>query len=660
MGRHPARVKAAQGNAIFVGVLVLGVAAAWINTHDAPNVAPTTLGLVALAALTPAVAWLSRRDRPAWTTALFFAAVAIVAAQVVLRSGMPRGHDLQSHSWALYAIWSGVLDGDLWPRWTPHIGLGVPLLQFYGPLPWLLCWPALALGATPMEGLKSGLIVSQFVGAGATYAAARGLGASRPASMLAGLALAFAPYRLLDQNYRMAYAEGFAMGLTPWTLSQALRTARGEARVGALAAGTAAIIFSHPVTGLLLVPMAFPLLAGPLIRRPKRVLALLLAGGLALGGTAAFWLPMTVEQGSTTLSKTAPVGKQLAPLSAYPGELVRRQAWTTYDLRRKYADEAGRSKAVPLYVGCALLALLGLATLAPKREGAPDPRPWAIAALLAFALSTRPTAGLLDFIPLYGRIQFPWRFLAPATACAALAAGLSLDRWVSASARPWLAAVAVAALTFDAAPSLGAAQWYPDYDDVVVRGPGNRPIPLAITPGVFTRVENLRLPPASFDHRVGRTTGIFPEYSNPVARKRYLGRTPKPGRSESVGIRWRIERRRAKPISPEPLARLNGVPVLGSEVAFSGENIDVSLPVGGPAGLLRIASQDFPGWRARVDGGEWQDVGAKHGLLALPVPAGARRVELRYSAWRPWDRAAGNVVSLLMLLGGFGWWWRRP
>jgi hypothetical protein len=647
-------VRGAKGNAIFGGVLALGAGAAWLGGAGEPSVPPTTAGLIALAALGPAAFLLGRLGgRARLVTALFLAALAAVAAQVVFRPGVPQSHDLQSHGWALYATWRSVLDGDPWPRWTPYLGLGAPLLQFYGPLPWVLCWPALALGAGPFGGLKSGLLLSQLVGAAATWAAARGLGASRPAALLAAVAMALAPYHLLDQSYRMAYAEAFALGLTPWTLAQAVRIARGEDRVLALAAGTGALVLSHPVTGLLLVPLAVPLLVVPLKRRPRRVLALLLAGGLGLGATAGFWLPMSVEQSATTLSKTAPVGKALGPLGAWPGELVTRQAWAGYDLRKKHPDEAGQRRAVPLYLGCVLLALAGAGLLAPRDEGedaSPDPRAWAVAGVLAVVLATKPTAALLELVPLYGRIQFPWRFLAPATGCFALAAALSLDRWTSPRLRPHLAALAVAALAFDAAPYLGAADWYGPYEGVVLRGPRDRLVPVDVPQGRFVRIENLRLPPSSFAWRVARTQGIFPEYDNPELRRRYVPGRPREGQSEAFGVSWRVLRRRIHPLVPGPLARLEGEPLVGVDVRFSGERVDVDVPPGSPGGRLAVASQAFPGWRVRVDGGAWRDAGAAEGLLAAPIPAGARRVEFRYSAWRPWDRAAGRLLTALTLL----------
>lgn len=643
-------MNAAQSNAIFAGVLGVGAIAAAAGTAGVPGVPAAPAGLAAVALLLAAVgAWGRAESPPRWATALLFAFAAGVAAQVVFQPGVPRGHDLQSHGWALYATWQSVLDGDPWPRWTPYIGLGVPLLQFYGPLPWVTTWPALAAGASPFEALQVGFVLHQAVGMALTWSAARGLGASRAASMLAALALAFAPYRLLDQSYRIALAEGFAMGLTPWTLAHALRVAKGEDRVRALALGTGALILTHPVTGLLLVPLAIPLLARPLLTG-RRWVPLLLAAGLALGATAAFWLPMTAEQHHTTLSRTAPIGKQLAPLAAFPEELVTRQAWTKYDLRRKHSEEEDKRKAVPLYLGCGLLALLGLAVFRPEGEG-PDPRPWALAALLAIALSTRPTAGALDLIPLYGRIQFPWRFLAPGTACAALAGGLALDRWGAGRARSALLVLAAGVLLYDAVPYLGAAEAYDDYRDVVVRGPGNRLEPLDVPEGPLVRIENLRLPPASFGPRVGRTTGVFPEYTNPVLRRRYLTRRLKPELAAELGVSWSIQRRRPVPVDAGPRVRLDGRPLPGATLDLRGERIAVSLPPDLPGGRLVIASQWFPGWRAQVDGGSWLDADAERGLLAVPVGAGARRVQLRYSSLRPWDRALGLLVSF----GVLGW-----
>jgi hypothetical protein len=72
-------------------------------------------------------------------------------------------------------------------------------------------------------------------------------------------------------------------------------------------------------------------------------------------------------------------------------------------------------------------------------------------------------------------------------------------------------------------------------------------------------------------------------------------------------------------------------------------------------GYLVVTDSHYPGWRARVDGEEAPLRRANYTLRAVPVPAGAHRVELEY---RPLSFAAGAWISIATLAGwatALGW-----
>lgn len=76
------------------------------------------------------------------------------------------------------------------------------------------------------------------------------------------------------------------------------------------------------------------------------------------------------------------------------------------------------------------------------------------------------------------------------------------------------------------------------------------------------------------------------------------------------------------------------------------DRLEVDL-AGGAAGFVLVREQWAQGWTALVDGNDAPVLRANHALRAVPVPAGARVLELRY---RPSQLHLGAVVSLLAAL----------
>lgn len=650
--------------AIWAVVLVSALALALLRTQGSMGVPPTALGRVGLGVAVALLGLLALAEprRRRLLTALAFAALAVAAAQDFLRPGIVWGHDLGYHSWALYSTWRSVLDGDPTPRWNPYLALGIPLLQFYGPLNYVAAWPLQALGASPMEAVKGLVIGGQLLAGLSAWAAVRWTGRSHPAALLAGGALVLAPYRLMDQTFRLALGEFLGMALLPLLFVAAWKVARGERGKAPWVLGvvTAALLLTHVLSVLMaalvwVLPVGWALTRGGERPSPRRRSAALLAltATLTITATAGWWLPMLAEQQHTAIERVIPGDRDIAGYAAMPTEVVTRQMWTGYGVRTRLG-KGHPERTMPMYFGCVLLGLLGLGLSAPRDEQGPSPRVWAVPGVAALLLALDPFAGLLDALPVVSKMQFPWRLYSPASVLAALAGGSALDCWVPEGGRRRgaLAALALALLAVDASPYTGAPRRYAEYEGVS-SWTRDQPRQAEVPAGEFVRVEYLDLPPASYDYRVAKARVVFTEYMNVPLRQRY-GRRSKPPSEElsrEYGVSWRLKRGRAiQQLEPGPLVwfRPDGgeyAPLPGAAWSQKPESIEIELPGGLPRGSVRFVGGWFVGWESRVDGGEWERARRSEGLLAARTGADARRVQFHFALLSPWDRPVGLGLS---------------
>ncbi|MDE2489998.1 MAG: YfhO family protein, partial [Elusimicrobia bacterium] len=90
-------------------------------------------------------------------------------------------------------------------------------------------------------------------------------------------------------------------------------------------------------------------------------------------------------------------------------------------------------------------------------------------------------------------------------------------------------------------------------------------------------------------------------------------------------------------------ARRAGAPVLTS---FSENALAAAVAPAAAARLLFLSIPYDAGWSARVDGARVVPVRVDAGFLGVPLPAGARRIDLSFA---PPLRAAGAALSLAAL-----------
>jgi hypothetical protein len=635
------------------------------------------LGVVVLAAVVGGV-FLERLTGTARAVGLsiLLLGLGVVAAQAYLRPGVPWGHDITHHAWALWSLWRCVLEGDWLPRWNPYLSLGVPLLQFYAPLPYMLAWPAQALGASPAGALAWLMVLGQTGTALSAYLCVRWCRGSVGAGLLAAMAVCFAPYHSMDQTFRVALGETMAFPFIAPALVAAWKLARGErdrAATWVLGACAVALLLTHILTLFMVVTVGAGLVVGGLVGRRESssrgrratlgVLALTTA--LAVGACAAWWLPVATEVEHTAVSQISKPGAAISPFAALADEPVRRRLWPRYDVRRRIGKVKEPGLGMPMYFGCGLLALLLLGLVAPRDQQLPSPRPWAIAGAVVLVLALWPAAKLLDGLPIIGRIMFPWRLYAPATVLAALAGGLAFDVWSAGrGVRGRLALLAVVAgvLAWDGSPYLGAATQVSEHDGAgVFAFRGDRVLPVQGIPrDRWVRIEDARLPPSDYDWNLALGRRAFPEYMSRKLRRRYglHSKPPSVETSEFYGASFRVRRGKARPVllSPEPMVsyRPDGEEWRGladAEFVIRPEHISITAAQPLQAGRVRFSMAWFPGWEVSVDGGEWSAAPMSSSLLAVRIPERTRSIEFRYSALRPWGRAAGLLLSGLTLLG---------
>lgn len=114
------------------------------------------------------------------------------------------------------------------------------------------------------------------------------------------------------------------------------------------------------------------------------------------------------------------------------------------------------------------------------------------------------------------------------------------------------------------------------------------------------------------------------------------------------------------------VAGLNNVPGpagVGARIArLQAGRIDVTLDAPAPAGAGLVVSENYyPGWTATVDGNSARAVRANYNLIAVPLPQGAREVQLRFAdPAYPLGKALTLVAVILSVVAvGAGWWVER-
>ena len=209
------------------------------------------------------------------------------------------GH-IVGHSSVLNVNWANgfekqLAQGVLYPRWLPEMngGAGSPVFYFYGPLPFFISAPFIALTGSDMLGVVLGSTAMLAASGVASYLLCR-IYAGQAIALLAATLFMMMPYHYaMDIWYRSAFGEQAAFIFMPLSAFFAIKLATDWRFGVGLALSFAGQVFSHLPTALLFAPMLALICCWTAWQAQSiRILIIsAVAGLLAIGLTAIYIVP---------------------------------------------------------------------------------------------------------------------------------------------------------------------------------------------------------------------------------------------------------------------------------------------------------------------------------------------------------------------------------
>ena len=526
-----------------------------------------------------------------------------------------RAHDARHSLIWLVEFHQGIESGFWWPRWAPdHAqGFGYPLFTFYAPLAFYIAEIFNLLGAGILGAIKITWGLATIFAGVSMYVLVKRLWGSGPA-FIAGLLYMYAPYHLANIYVRGAFAEFVALAIYPWVILTFWDVLdRPRARGVALAAlSLGALILTHSVTLMLLPPMLALLILYWLGiswrhsgRFPWRATYFALAAGV-LGGmlSAIFLLPVLVETKYIVVDQWLP-----AESYNYPQQFLYWFQWFNFQWGYGFAlpgPDDGMNLSIGLWLVVLGLAATPLVLKTPPKRASIY---WGFlgVAMIALGATLAPSQIFWDVIPMIKLVQFPFRFLAPASLFLSLAS-----------------AGVIAALLPQRHESL-------------------HPLLLTLAIGILL---------ASWTYAKPQHTSITQQDVLPVADIRFELDYPDMRGSTAFAA--------GKPVtSPKIPAYLQGDPLPLAEI-IAGEGQVTSIRHGAGEDIVRVDAATpvtvrfftywYPGWRAWVDESPTStryDPQDPNALILVDVPAGEHQVRIRFTNTPV--RTASALISIATL-----------
>ncbi len=394
-----------------------------------------------------------------WLLLLIVPLLSLVAIQPILTGILPWRGDGLLHLYRLAELERAVRAGLFFPRWSPDLGygFGFPLFNYYAPFSYYVALIPRLLGASlPVSMAVSYVLALWMLGWGVWFWA-RDVWQSGLAAVTAVLAILYAPYILYNTYHRAALAElwGLAfLGLTLWA-TQRLFGGWGAGGLGRLkyalltAVFYALLILSHNITALIGTPLIIGYALFLTINREQGTRNTQQSTNpltiyhyspllLALALSAFFWLPAFFERNLVQIENLTAT----AAFSYLNNFLTLSDifAWPQTAVSQQVNPNIPRSLSWPIFI-LAIFAWLPI-----KKEGggwglgagqSPIPNPQSpipqrtaltFATLLCLLMTTPLSQPIWQAFDLLSFVQFPWRFLGPASLFLALLAGLGAQQ----------------------------------------------------------------------------------------------------------------------------------------------------------------------------------------------------------------------------------------
>jgi hypothetical protein len=187
----------------------------------------------------------------------FFILTVCAASWSLLHPGFFRVHDYV-HAARIAEMLRGLQDGQFPVRWSSNFGFGygMPLFEFYAPLPFYVGAFLYWLGFEVITTIKLlYLICTIFTFLGMYHLGKTLFG--RSAGLLSAIALTVAPYRAVNLFVRGSLSEAWGIMALPWVLYGIVSVVRNEKKGWLILLVSLFVLFlSHNITTLIFIPMS--------------------------------------------------------------------------------------------------------------------------------------------------------------------------------------------------------------------------------------------------------------------------------------------------------------------------------------------------------------------------------------------------------------------
>jgi hypothetical protein len=550
-------------------------------------------------------------------------------------SGYVIGHDTLSHLIMSRHFVDQLWAGDLYPRWLSgmNAGLGSPVFQFYGPVPYYftaLFRPMLSQDPEGWHQLGLAASLAVIASGFTAYAWLKRMVGER-AALIGAVLYMSAPYHLaVDLYQRFAFAELWGFVWMPLVMLFARASMRGgKGAMAGLSLSYALLIMTHLPTTLLFswVPVAYALW---MAERGDRLGSFVrVASGMLLGiGLSAIYLLPAMATRQFVLFDVMKSGH--------------------FDFANHflfYAPNYGDGAndflhSLGIIVGAMMLVAAGVWLLGRKTQPENERREagfWIIVATLAFFMMLYPSKPVWERVAIIQMVQFPWRFGIVLTFAMIALVVLWADtlRKQRLSAYPAPALILSMVILYQVIPTLKdyllIRHWtsVPSLDHLIEEMGGANATTKALLDAA----------------KISRYNSFLTQWSppdlfvdTPEAVLDMIKLTKKPDKAYLVEGMGSVTMQRWQPPRIELAVK--------AETALQ-------------IGLLQLY---YPGWVARLDGGSTRlevRPSSPDGLLEVQVPPGTHQVRIEREAL-PEERA-GRIVSGVSLVGlaGFVLWLRQ-
>lgn len=359
----------------------------------------------------------------------------LLSSYSFFQAGLFHVHDF-THGARIAEMTRALDEGQFPVRWSANFGygFGMPLFNFYAPLPYFIGALFFKMGFDVITSIKLLCLFINLITIIGSYLLGRKM-LGRFGGLLLASAYTLAPYRAVNLFVRGAFSEVFAMAFLPLVLFSILAFVKNQNKkyLLLLLISIFAIILSHNLTAMIFLPLAGLFAFLYLAYQKKLKLLWPIAGQflLALGLSAFYMLPAFMEKDLTIINKIFSGYFHYSHHFLYIRQFFQDNwqyggsAWGPDD---DVSFFLGKGQLLSLIV----LALLAFCHLIKNRKNFIKNQLFFYSLVfssfcfLALFMSILKSKFIWDNVQLLQYIQFPWRFLSITSLFLAILVALSI------------------------------------------------------------------------------------------------------------------------------------------------------------------------------------------------------------------------------------------